>query len=268
MKRIYTDSDISSNVPLAIHPEKWTAVIPAAGLGTRLRYDKPKILYPVLDKPILEWQLAFLKPVCHHFVVVLSPDGASLVTPVLDKLVPGQYTIVIQPSARGMGDAVYCAREALKSEFSMIVWGDQPCLKMSTIEKAVRVHEYRENAVLTLPTLVRDQAYIHFERDGDERVVKVLESREGDKVPTPGETDAGLFLFSTKTLCDELEKAAQNPSLGAETQQFNFLPLFPRFDKKMGNLASLRIIDANETIGINTLDDVILAQDVLSKRQK
>ena len=60
-----------------IEPARWTAIVPAAGRGSRLGFDKPKILYPVAGRAIVEWLIDFLLPNCARIVFVLSPDGRS-----------------------------------------------------------------------------------------------------------------------------------------------------------------------------------------------
>ena len=53
-----------------IDVENWTAIIPAAGIGSRLGYSKPKILYPVLGKSILEWIISSTKGVCENYIFI------------------------------------------------------------------------------------------------------------------------------------------------------------------------------------------------------
>jgi len=62
------------------HREQWTAIIPAAGRGTRLGFDQPKILYPVAGRTILEWLVRLLEPVCARVIVVASPEGAPIIS--------------------------------------------------------------------------------------------------------------------------------------------------------------------------------------------
>ena len=54
------------------------AIILAAGRGSRLGFDHPKILFPIAGRTILEWLVDLLKPLCGQFVFVLSPQGVSL----------------------------------------------------------------------------------------------------------------------------------------------------------------------------------------------
>ena len=74
----------------AIDPGKWTAVIPAAGRGSRLGFHLPKILYPVGGRPILDWLLDYLIPYCGRFVFVLSPEGNAEVAQELDRRMLGR----------------------------------------------------------------------------------------------------------------------------------------------------------------------------------
>src|SRR6478672_3007497 len=79
-----------------VDPAQWTAVIPAAGRGSRLGFHRSKILYPVAGRPILDWLLDILLPNCRTLVLVLSPDAADDVAAELEARIPGRFQIVIQ----------------------------------------------------------------------------------------------------------------------------------------------------------------------------
>ena len=78
MSRIITQEDLRKsslwNVK-KIDSSLWTCVIPAAGKGTRLGCEFPKILYPILGQSILQHLVNIFRKYCNHFVVVASPDG-------------------------------------------------------------------------------------------------------------------------------------------------------------------------------------------------
>lgn len=267
MKRIYNSHDIDNDFPQTIHPELWTAIIPAAGKGVRLNYDKPKILFPLAGKLILDWIVELLNPFCSKFVFILSPAGAKEVEPILKKNLPGRYKVAIQEVPNGMGDAILKAKKYLDTRYSLIIWGDQAGLKNETVRRSIIAHEYRVNALMTCPTLVVEKPYIHFQRDRDGKVIKILQAREEPHMPEKGENDCGLFLFSTKSLFDELLKSKDEIDLkGFKTREFNFLPVFPRFDKEIGNLACLHIISMEETIGVNDINDAKMLSEILKKR--
>src|SRR5512144_2852454 len=77
-------------------PGAWTAIVPAAGRGTRLGYELPKILFPIAGRPMLAWLLDLLAPHCERLVFVLSPEGSTPVETALHQLLPRRYDVVIQ----------------------------------------------------------------------------------------------------------------------------------------------------------------------------
>src|SRR5438445_5978622 len=93
-----------------VDPAQWTAVIPAAGRGSRLGFDRPKILYPVAGRPILDWLRDLVSPFCSRLVIVASPSGAEY----LDDC-------VIQQQPLGMADAIEAALPRLDTTHALII---------------------------------------------------------------------------------------------------------------------------------------------------
>jgi bifunctional UDP-N-acetylglucosamine pyrophosphorylase/glucosamine-1-phosphate N-acetyltransferase len=256
-RRVIDYADLGGDNCESVPGDDWTIVIPAAGRGTRLNFDRPKLLYPIAGRPIVEWLVSALSPCCNRFVFVVSPSGAPIVGPELERLLPGCFEIAIQSEPRGMGDAVFAARDKVTTRNCLVVWGDQVGLRTETIRACMRAHILRSNALLTLPTVLRSNPYIHFERDPTGRLKSVLQAREGDALPGFGESDCGVFLFETRTLFETLESVHRAPSLahGAATREFNLLPIFPLFDQAPGNLCSVRVHGLEQAVGVNTVHD-------------
>src|SRR5689334_3659559 len=105
-----------------VEPQQWTAVIPAAGRGSRLGFHRPKILFPVAGRPIVDWLLDFLLPNCCELVFVLSPDGVADVDSELAGRIPGRYKTVVQETPTGMGDAVGLALPQVRTPHVAVVW--------------------------------------------------------------------------------------------------------------------------------------------------
>jgi bifunctional UDP-N-acetylglucosamine pyrophosphorylase/glucosamine-1-phosphate N-acetyltransferase len=255
--RVIEYADLAGDNCESVPGDDWTIVIPAAGRGTRLSFDRPKLLYPISGKPIVEWLVSALSPCCGRFVFVLSPSGAPIVTPELERLLPGSFDIAIQSEPRGMGDAVFAARDKVTTRNCLVVWGDQVGLRTKTIRACMRAHVLRSNALLTLPTVLRSNPYIHFERDPSGRLKSVLQAREGDTLPEIGESDCGVFLFETRALFEALESVHSSSSLvrGTATREFNLLPILPLFDRAPGNVCSVRVHGLEQTMGVNTVHD-------------
>jgi bifunctional UDP-N-acetylglucosamine pyrophosphorylase/glucosamine-1-phosphate N-acetyltransferase len=246
-----------------VSPALWTAVIPAAGKGSRLGFDRPKILFPVAGRMIVEWLLDFLLPNCATIVFVLSPDGQGPVGEELERLIPGRYRIVIQEVPTGMSDAVDLGLTSVYTQHVAIVWGDQVALRRDSVDACLRLQQGPLAPDLTCPTVLRPNPYIHVERDSEERIIGLLQKREGDAMPTEGESDTGFFCFrsaSLRNLLAELRKAG-GPQ-GHMTGEFNFLPIIPLAAQK-GVVITPRLMTLEETVGVNSKDDATLLEPFL-----
>ena len=84
----------------------WTAIIPAAGKGTRLEYDKPKILFPIAGRPICDWLIDALEGLCGRFVFVVSANGAGVIDAAVRPRLGNRVALAVQGTPKGMGDAI------------------------------------------------------------------------------------------------------------------------------------------------------------------
>jgi bifunctional N-acetylglucosamine-1-phosphate-uridyltransferase/glucosamine-1-phosphate-acetyltransferase GlmU-like protein len=236
-----------------VDPALWTTVIPAAGRGSRLGFDQPKILFPTAGRTILQWLVDLLEPFSGRFVLVLSPSGAPLVEEAASRLLAGRYAIAQQPEPRGMADAVRCGLAQVETRHTLIVWGDQVALRPASLEFLMRLHQGVAQPAAVCPTLWRDRPYIHFERGESGRVLRVLQAREGDAMPERGESDSGVFLFRTDALRRYLPLLLESGEcIGKRTGEFNFLPIFPMLDSESGQLVTAPIMTEAESVGVNS----------------
>ena len=257
MARIVTRDNAAGLLDAAVKPELWTAMIPAAGRGTRLGFDKPKILYPVGGVTILERLANLLSPFCSEFVFVLSPDGAPAVEPEIRRLLGERGRIAIQASPLGMGDAVASGLPEVRTSLLTIIWGDQFGVKPASLDFGQRLLQGPLQPECVCPTLLRPRPYIHFQRDASGAVTKVLQQREGDVLPTEGESDSGVFFFRADPLRRYLQILRDDPAArGAVTREFNFLPVFPLIDRA-GGLITARIMTEEESVGVNSRADAL-----------
>jgi bifunctional UDP-N-acetylglucosamine pyrophosphorylase/glucosamine-1-phosphate N-acetyltransferase len=248
-----------------VNPTIWTALVPAAGRGSRLNFDQPKVLFPIAGKTILEWLVDLLGPLCGRFVFVVSPQGAQPVAEVTSRLLPGRHRIAVQPEPRGMADAIACGLPCVETPHTMIVWGDQVALRPAPLEFAMDVHQGPTTPEATCPTLLRAHPYIHFERNESGKVINVLQAREGDAMPERGESDSGVFLFRTEVLRRDLPRLLSSAAcIGKQTGELNFLPIFPMLE----SLITLPIMTEPESVGVNSRADAeYLERYLLGRKQ-
>lgn len=261
--------DINNLKDDGVESNLWTAVIPAAGIGSRLGCNHPKILYPLLGRPILDWLLDSLASVVSQYVFILSPKGLLEVEPFLESRLAGRYKVVIQECPTGMGDAVLLAENAVDTPYTLVIWGDQITITPKTLRVCAALHQSRSAATLTLPSLLRKNPYINLIRNSQGLLVDVHQAREGEVRDKYGENDCGVFLFTSKQLFKILAVARnEKHGIGNHTFEFNLLPTLPRFECGVESVYTVRIHNINETFGVNTKEDAHLAEIILRKSLK
>ncbi|HLK21124.1 MAG TPA: NTP transferase domain-containing protein [Bryobacteraceae bacterium] len=262
--RVFTRENATDFLDSAVEPALWTALIPAAGRGSRLSFDQPKILYPIAGRTILEWLVERMKPFCQKFVFVLSHEGLASVKQAALPLLAGRAAFAVQNEPIGMADAIRCGLPEVATRNTLIVWGDQVAVKPESLEFLMRIHQGAAQPAATCPTLWRDRPYIHFERSESGRVSRVLQAREGDRMPAQGESDSGVFLFRTDALREYLPRLLESPEcIGAKTRELNFLPIFPLLGEQ---LITAPIMTEPESVGVNSPADVAYLEDQLRCR--
>jgi bifunctional UDP-N-acetylglucosamine pyrophosphorylase / glucosamine-1-phosphate N-acetyltransferase len=251
----------------SVDPSLWTALIPAAGRGSRLGFDQPKILFPIARATILEWLVELLKPLCERFIFVLSPSGVAPVEEAISRLLADRCAIAVQPEPRGMADAVRCGVGQVETRHTLIVWGDQVALRPASLQFLMRLHQGVAQPAAVCPTLWRDRPYIHFERGESRRLSRVLQAREGDSMPERGESDSGVFLFRTEALRQALPRLlGSSECIGRQTGELNFLPIFPMLASEPGQLITAPIMTEEESVGVNSpADAAYLEQQFLAR---
>ncbi|MDR0765091.1 MAG: NTP transferase domain-containing protein [Synergistaceae bacterium] len=251
-----------------VNPEDWTLLIPAAGRGTRLGYRPPKILYPILGRPMLDWLLDIFQDLYKKLIIVVSPEGSASIGEHLGKRSEKNWVLAEQPAPIGMGDAVLRGLKVSDTLYTACVWGDQAALKRGTVVAGMKVLREYERASMTLPTIYSRDPYIHLRRDEKGRITDILQAREGDVMPPAGESDCGLFFMRSSVVLNYFKRMKMEEEeipakfRGKQSQEFNFLPIL----SCLSNVVSLRIISNEEALGVNTRDDAKRISSYLKER--
>jgi bifunctional N-acetylglucosamine-1-phosphate-uridyltransferase/glucosamine-1-phosphate-acetyltransferase GlmU-like protein len=225
------------------------AVIPAAGRGTRLGGDGPKILTPLTDGLTI-WSIlqAKLAPLVDHIHLVLSPEGAATF-PAL----PVNVSIGIQPTPAGMGDAIFRGDGWSRYDAVLVVWGDQVFVSADTLSRALAALQPGREMVLPVTRMAAPYVEYVF-KDGV--LTNVLQTREGDATTPNGFSDVGTFLLNSDGLKDAWDAYLATASRGGTTGEINFLPFLPFLAAQGWQVTPLEVADATEARGINTPDDL------------
>jgi bifunctional N-acetylglucosamine-1-phosphate-uridyltransferase/glucosamine-1-phosphate-acetyltransferase GlmU-like protein len=227
------------------------AVIPAAGHGTRLGGDRPKILTPLTERETI-WSVLHgkLSPLVDHIHLVLSPQGEKQFTNL-----PAHVSHSVQPAPTGMGDAIFRGHAVWSAyDAVLIVWGDQVFVSSDTLQRAIAaLTASRQQAVLPVTRMAIP--YVEYVFDGD-RLICVLQTREGDATTPNGYSDVGTFLLATEGLKQHWESYLIAARRGRQTGEINFLPFLPFLSAQDWTVRPLEVADVTEARGINTPDDL------------
>ena len=249
------------------------AVVPAAGRGTRLAAEAPKIFVPILPG-LTSWDVLHEKllSVADHIVLVLSPTGQDFVStrPEMFRADSFERTeIGLQEKPLGMGEAIFGSAELWREYREVfIVWGDQVNLAVETLRACLRLHAAQKVPALTLPVVRAEQPYVEYIFDAADRLTEIRQSREGDVCQPGGFSDLGAFLLrGGPGLIDEWQRYLSLAPAGALTGEINFLPFLVHLSTQAGwPVARYVSDDPNEAMGINTPADLALTRELMQKK--
>lgn len=182
-----------------------TVLILAAGAGTRMRSDTPKVLHDLCGVPMVLWPVrAALGAGAGRVVVVDSAERA------LEGVLPAGVDLAVQERADGTGGAVRAAIESLGGDLDptapvVVLSGDVPLVDAQTIAELVDAHR-QSGAQATMATTVLEDpsGYGRVVRDADGNVERVVETKAaGDSTQAEREireVNTGVFVFSANAL--------------------------------------------------------------------
>jgi bifunctional UDP-N-acetylglucosamine pyrophosphorylase / glucosamine-1-phosphate N-acetyltransferase len=250
-------------------PANRLLVIPAAGAGSRLGGDTPKVLVPVAGRPMIDHLLVIYRPWADGVVVVAHPSFAeTLRDHVAGRADMPHVDVVEQRERTGMLDAVLLAAPAVARVMPdevWVTWGDQVGVLPATIARLADAMTATPRPSAALPTVHCAGPYTHFERDTNGRITRFLQRREGDAMPAEGESDMGLFALTRACYEGELLQYAATVRPGGSTGERNFVP-FVAWLAARNVVATVACTDTREAIGINTPDDLRTVERWLSSR--
>jgi bifunctional UDP-N-acetylglucosamine pyrophosphorylase/glucosamine-1-phosphate N-acetyltransferase len=232
-----------------------TAVILAAGQGTRMRSRVPKMLHDLCGRPLVGWPIAAaLDAGAASIVVVVAPDNS------LDGHLPEAATTVVQPVPDGTGGAVRAAVSAIAPGATVVVLpGDAPLVTAEAIAALVDSH-LRQGAAATMATMILEDptGYGRVVRDAAGGVERVVETKApGDATAEELEIDevnSAIFAFDGDALRAALEELTTDNAQG-ELYLPDVLPVL----RAQGRTVAAHVLDDPDlALGIN--DRVQLAQ--------
>lgn len=244
---------------------KSEAIILAAGKGTRMKSDLPKVMHTIMDKPLVGWIIEALSPLCDSLNIVTG-HGRELV----ESYIRANFRNVkfsLQPEQNGTGGAVRCAIPNLDSDTELVVIcaGDTPLIKTETFVKAAEYFKKSSSDLLIVSTILDDPEHygrILREPDGSVRgIVEYLDANE--KQREIREINSGIYLAERNFLADAVQKI-KNDNVKGEY----YLTDIVEIAKAMGKRVSAYVEEDSLSLsGINDQEQLRAAAAVLETRK-
>jgi bifunctional UDP-N-acetylglucosamine pyrophosphorylase / glucosamine-1-phosphate N-acetyltransferase len=238
------------------------AIILAAGAGTRMKSEKPKVAFEVLGKPLVRWVVdAAQEAGCEEVVTVLG-HGAAQIEP----FVSTDTTVVYQAERLGTGHAVMQATAHLQGRSGSIVVlsGDAPLISAQTIRALIDEREATGARAVVLTQLASDPSgYGRIIRADDGSLLSIVE--EKDCTPEQAvvkECNGGIYCFDIEALLACL------PQLSCENAQHEYYltDVIALLVTAGEPVQALVADDATETYGINSQVQLASAAKLLQQR--
>ena len=232
-------------------------IVLAAGRGSRMQSDLPKVLIEICGRPMICYVLDALTSVGVRSPVIVIGKGAGLV----EQTLGGGYTYVLQEEQLGSGHAVICAREAAqgRSRDLLVMCGDSPLFRARTVRALMEAH-VRENATISLVSAILDAptGYGRIVR-ADGRIVGVVEEKLADETQRAiREINGGCYAFDSEWLWGNIDRMREN-EVGEKC-----LTEMVDIAIAQGKHVTAVSCESDEVLGVNTPAQLALAESILS----
>lgn len=220
--------------------EEYTAIILAAGKGTRLNSTIPKPVYPVCGQPMIEWVYSSLKKADLKDIAVIYSDY----TKVLKKNLGNNVIYIKQNEQLGTGHALMIAEDYLrdnKNKNTLVLMGDIPTVTAENIMNMMQFH-IKENNAITILTSDMDnpEGYGRIIRKENGYVEKITQEVDTDQIENKiTEIDAGIYCFKNEKLLPYLNYLEKN-NQQKEYYLTDYIEILSRHNHKVNTIKADR----------------------------
>jgi bifunctional UDP-N-acetylglucosamine pyrophosphorylase / glucosamine-1-phosphate N-acetyltransferase len=242
----------------------FAGLVLAAGRGSRFGGEAgrpfPKVLRPVLGRPMVSWVLDALRGADIDDITLVVGFGADEVR----RQIGPSVRYVLQGEQRGSGHAVACAKEAFAGYRGglVVMCGDSPLFLADTVRRVADEHALTEAAAtLTSARLDDPSGYGRIVRDAQRRIVGIVEEKCADeREKAIHEVNGGAYAFDATWLFDNIDKMAVN-----EAGEYNLTDMV-RVAIEQGRTVSAIDCDPSELLGVNTPAQLAEVEEILRWR--
>jgi len=235
-------------------------IVLAAGKGTRMKSELPKVLHRACGRNLLGWALATAEPLkADETVVVVGHEADDVVASL-----PAGAVGVVQEPQLGTGDAARVGFGACTPDADtvLVVLGDMPLLRPATLEAVIDTHRTERAAATLLTAIFRDPTgYGRVVRENGQ-VVGIVEERDADEEQRAiKEMNVSVYAFDAAILSDVLGRLRRDNDQG-EYYLTDVVGILAADGERIASV----VTDEGECIGVNSHADLALVSNVLRRR--
>lgn len=243
------------------------AVILAAGKGTRMKSDKPKVVHRALGKPMVYYPIEAARGAGAQEVCVIVGYKADEVKRAIEESVADiDVCYALQEQQLGTGHAVRCATDFIGTSGDVIILcGDTPLVTGDALRKALDVHRRDKNGVTVISAILDDPyGYGRIIRDGDSLSRIVEEKDAGEAEKAVNEVNSGMYIFDCAALTTALGSITNDNAQGEY-----YLPDTIEIIRRMGlRTAAVPVENVDEICGVNTPEQLAEAERLMEENKR
>lgn len=240
-----------------------TAVVLAAGEGTRMKSRHPKVAHKLLDQPLVWWPVNAAREAGATRIVVVVGHGADEVRAIFE----GQDDVecVEQPTRLGTGHALRCACDALGGFTgpTVVLYGDTPLITGATVASLVEATRQAHNAMTVLTMTPPDPTgYGRITRNEAGDVTGIVEHKDATSEQLAiRECNSGMYCFCGSRLTNNLDKLSNNNAQG-EYYLTDMVSIFASMGEPVGTMSA----NMEELLGVNSRRQLAEATAIMQAR--
>jgi bifunctional UDP-N-acetylglucosamine pyrophosphorylase / glucosamine-1-phosphate N-acetyltransferase len=240
-----------------------TALIMAAGEGTRMNSSVPKVLHEVCGRPMIAWPIAAARDAgAGRICVIVPPD------PDLSAALPDGTQTIVQPKPDGTGGALRAAADLVRESGTILVLsGDHPLVSAEIIGELLATHREAGAAATVMTTEMEDPgSYGRIIRDAEGNLERIVEAKTaGDATPDQlaiREVNAGTYAFEGEPLAEALSRLTNENAQG----EYYLPDVLPLIREGGLRVAAYRAPDPGVNLGVNDRADLARASQEARRR--
>ncbi len=237
----------------------FTTIILAAGISKRMLSKTPKILYPILGKPVIQFVVDTAIDLGSKEIVVVVGKNHQAIQRMLGKKV----LYAVQEIPRGTGDATKRGLVKACKSHVLILYGDVPLLRKDTICNMIANHFRTQSDLSVLTCEVTDPTgYGRIIRDRNNGLKKIVEHTDANKKELGiKEINTGIY-FGSRTL---ISNALRYIKSNNRQKEFYLTDIVHYLIKKKNKVAGFKIRDQEQIMGINTKAELAQIREIVKR---